>query len=98
MRSFISLCPGGRIVFIGLPIQAVPVDVVGLSAKEASIETVFRYAHVYPRALALMGSGKIDVKPLISRTFEFRDSIDAFNFALHMPPDCVKAQIQLAGK
>jgi len=45
-----------------------------------------------------MGSGKIDVKPLISRTFEFRESIDAFNFALHMPPDCVKAQIQMPGK
>jgi len=92
------LCPGGRIVFIGLPIQPVPIDVVALSAKEASIETVFRYAHVYPRALALMGSGKIDVKPLISRTFGFLESVDAFNFALHMPPDCVKAQIQMAGK
>ena len=45
-----------------------------------------------------MGSGKIDVKPLISRTFEFRESIDAFNFALHMPPDCVKAQIHVNGK
>jgi D-xylulose reductase len=53
---------------------------------------------VFPRALALMASGKIDVKPLINRTFEIRESIDAFNFALHMPPDCVKAQIQLAGK
>ena len=55
-------CPSGRS----------RMDLVALSAKEASIETVFRYAHVYPRALALMGSGKIDVKPLISRTFEFQ--------------------------
>ena len=40
----------------------------------------------YPRALALMGSGKIDVKPLISRTFEFRvGSIEAFDFAVKMP-------------
>jgi D-xylulose reductase len=92
------LCPGGRVVFIGLPIQAVPMDIVALSAKEASIETVFRYAHVYPRALALMGSGKIDLKPLISRTFEFPESIDAFNFALHMPADCVKAQIRMNGE
>src|SRR6202011_5667606 len=92
------LCPGGRIVLIGLPIQPVPVDVVGLSAKEASIETVFRYAHVYPRALALMGSGKIDVKPLISRTFEFQDSAKAFDFALKLPPDCVKAQIQMVSQ
>jgi D-xylulose reductase len=53
---------------------------------------------VFPRALALMTSGKIDAKPLINRTFEFRESIEAFNFALHMPPDCVKAQIQLVYK
>ena len=71
---------------------------VALSAKEASIETVFRYAHVYPRALALMGSGKIDVKPLISRTFEFQDSVKAFDFALKLPPDCVKAQIQMVSQ
>jgi D-xylulose reductase len=93
-----ALCPGGRIVLVGLPIRPVSLDLVAFSAKEASIETVFRYAHVYPRALALMGSGKIDVKPLISRTFEFRDSIEAFDFAVKMPPDCVKAQIEMASR
>src|SRR5215469_13472488 len=92
------LCPGGRIVFIGLPIRAVSLDLVAFNAKEASIETVFRYAHVYPRALALMGSGRINVKPLISRTFEFRESVAAFNFAVKPPPDCVKAQIRLASE
>jgi D-xylulose reductase len=90
-----ALCPGGRIVLIGMPIGPVPLDIVGLQAKEAEVETVFRYAHVYPRALALMGSGKIDLKPLISRTFEFKESVRAFNFALKMPPDCVKAQIHV---
>ena len=92
------LCPGGRIVSIGLPIQPVPIDVGALNPKAPSIEFVFRYANVFPRALSLMASGKIDVKPLINRTFEFRESIDAFNFALHLPPDCVKAQIQLLDK
>jgi len=92
------LCPGGRIVSIGLPIQPVPIDVGALNPKAPSIEFVFRYANVFPRALALMTSGKIDLKPLINRTFEFRESIDAFNFALHLPPDCVKAQIQLLDK
>jgi len=91
------LCPGGRIVLVGMPIGPVSLDIVAIQAKEAEIETVFRYAHVYPRALALMGSGKIDLKPLISRTFEFQDSVSAFNFALKMPPDCVKAQIHVGG-
>ena len=91
------LCPGGRIVLIGMPVQPTNLDVPRLAGKEATIETVFRYAHVYPRALALMDSGKIDVKPLINRTFKFRESVDAFDFALKLPPDCVKAQIQVAG-
>ena len=92
------LCPGGRIVLIGLPIRPVSLDLVAFSAKEASIETVFRYAHVYPRALALMGSGRINVKPLISRTFEFRESVEAFNFAVKPPADCVKAQIRVVSE
>jgi D-xylulose reductase len=92
------LCPGGRIVLIGLPVRPVSLNLVAFSAKEASIETVFRYAHVYPRALALMGSGRINVKPLISRTFEFRDSVEAFDFALKPPADCVKAQIRVASE
>ena len=92
------LCPGGRVVLIGLPIRAVSLDLVAFNAKEASIETIFRYAHVYPRALALLGSGRINVKPLISRTFEFQESVAAFNFAVKPPPDCVKAQIRLASE
>ena len=35
---------------------------------------------------------------LISRTFQFRDSIEAFDFALKLPPDCVKAQIQIVSQ
>ncbi|HEV3210618.1 MAG TPA: NAD(P)-dependent alcohol dehydrogenase [Chthoniobacterales bacterium] len=92
------LAPGGRIVLVGMPIGSVALDIVSLQAKEAQIQTVFRYAHVYPRALALMGSGKIDLKPLINRTFEFQEGVDAFNFALKMPADCVKAQIHVGAK
>jgi D-xylulose reductase len=93
-----SLCPAGRIVLVGMPIGPVALDIVALQAKEAQIETVFRYAHVYPRALALMGSGKIGLKPLISRTFEFQEGVNAFNFAVKMPPDCVKAQIRVGAE
>jgi D-xylulose reductase len=92
---FEPLCPGGRVVYIGMPGQPIAYDVVAAQVKEARVEHVFRYAHVYPRALALMGSGKIDVKPLITDKFAFKDSIKAFDFASHMPPASVKAQIEL---
>jgi len=59
------------------------------------VEHIFRYAHVYPRALALMGSGKIDLKPLLTDRFAFADSIKALDYARHLPPTSVKAQIEL---
>jgi D-xylulose reductase len=92
---FEPLCPGGRVVLIGIPGQPIPFDVSAAQIKEARIENVFRYAHVYPRAIALMGSGMLDVKPLITNVFSFADSVAAFDFALHMPADSVKVQITL---
>jgi D-xylulose reductase len=92
---FEPLCPGGRAVLVGMPGAPVPIDIVAAQVKEATVKTIFRYAHVYPRALNLMGSGKIDVKPLITDTFAFKDSIKAFEYAVHMKPESVKAQIVL---
>ena len=92
---FDGLKPGGCVVFVGIPPGPIAFDIVAGQIKEARVEHVFRYAHVFPRALALMGSGKIDVKPLITDRFEFRQSVEAFNFALRMPATSVKAQILL---
>lgn len=97
MRAFDSIldfaCPGGALVLIGMPERPVPLDVVAAQVKELRIETVFRYANIFPRALALLGSGKIDVKPLISRTFPFEQSVEAFAFAAQGAPDVIKTQI-----
>jgi len=93
---FEPLAPGGCVVYVGLPAKPIPYDVVAASVKEARVEHVFRYAHVYPRALALMGSGKLYVKPLITDTFGFPDSIKAFDYAAHMPATSVKVQIIVA--
>jgi D-xylulose reductase len=92
---FNLVAPAGTVVMVGMPAQPISYDVVAAQIKEARVEHVFRYAHVYDRALALMGSGKIDVKPLITDIFDFKDSVRAFDFALKMPATSVKAQIVL---
>ena len=89
------LRPGGCAVLVGMPGEPVAFDVVAAQVKEARVETVFRYAHVYPRALALLESGAIDVRSLITDTFPFTDSVAAFEFAAAMPDTSVKAQIAL---
>lgn len=90
------LRPGGTIVLIGVPIDPVPFDVAAAQAKDASIETVFRYANVYPRAIALLASGKVDLEPLISAVFPFDDGPAAFRRAAEGRGSDVKIQIQVA--
>ncbi|APX25823.1 MAG: NAD(P)-dependent alcohol dehydrogenase [Rhodobacteraceae bacterium] len=87
--------PGGAIVLVGMPVDPVPVDIVGLQAKELRLETVFRYANVYDRAIALMASGKVDLKPLISGTIPFEDSIAGFDRAVEARDTDVKLQIRM---
>ena len=74
--------PGGCIVVVGLPVEPTKVDIAAASTKELRIENVFRYAHQYDRAIALIASGKVDLKPLISETFAFEDSKAAFDRAV----------------
>jgi len=89
--------PGGCVVLIGIPIDPVPFDVAGAQAREARVETVFRYANIYPRAIALIASGKVDLKPLISATFSFDDAIQAFERAAQGRPSDVKLQVKVGG-
>jgi len=87
--------PSGVVVLVGMPVAPVTFDVVGAQAREIRIESVFRYAHVFDRALELIASGKIDVKPLITETFPFDQSIAAFERAAEGRPGDVKLQIRL---
>jgi len=89
------LRPGGCIVYVGMPGEPIRFDLVAAQAKEARIETVFRYAHVYPRAIDLISSGKIDLKPLLTDRYGFDRSVEAFEYATRMRPESVKIQIVL---
>lgn len=89
------VCPGGTLVLVGMPVEPAPMDIVSLQAKEVRLETVFRYANVYDRAINLIASGKVDLKPLISETFAFADSVAAFDRAVEQRPADVKLQITI---
>ena len=92
---FDSICPAGKVVIVGNPMNSIPMDFATLLTKEIEIKTVFRYAHQYERAINLLSSNKIDVKPMITDTVAFDDSIRAFERAAKNLPEDVKIQIQL---
>ena len=90
---FELLAPAGTVVLVGMPAGLATLDVVAAQAREARVETIFRYANVYPKAVALLASGKVDLKPLISAVFPFVDSIAAFERAAEGRASDVKLQI-----
>ena len=90
--------PGGTVVIVGLPPEPVAVDLAAACFRECRIETVFRYANVFDRALALIAAGKVDLKPLVSGTYSFDQSIDAFERAAEGRPGDVKLQIIVDGE
>jgi D-xylulose reductase len=87
--------PGGAVVLVGMPVDPVNFDVIGAQVKEARIETVFRYANIYPRAIELIASGKVDLKPLITATLPFEESVEAVERAASGRPGDVKLQIKV---
>ena len=58
-------------------------------------QTVHRYSHQYEPSLGLLESGKIDVKPMITHTFKFEESVEAFERAAEHRPTDVKLQIKI---
>ncbi len=92
---FEPLCPGGCVVMIGGQPDPIQYDAGAAMIREARVENIFRYAHVFPRCVGMLSSGAIDVKPLITRTFGFADSVAAFDVAASAPPADVKMQIAL---
>lgn len=92
---FEPLAPGGCVVMIGGQPEPIQYDAGAAMVREARVENIFRYAHVFPRCVGMLASGAIDVKPLITRTFGFDDSVEAFDVAASAPPADVKMQIVL---
>jgi len=90
-----AVAPAGCVVWVGMPVDPVPVDIVLAQSKEIRMETVFRYANMYDRAIEFLASGKVDLKPLISETIAFSDSVKAFDRAVEARPGDVKIQIKV---
>lgn len=94
-QVFQPLAPGGCVVMIGGQNEPVSYDAGAAMVREARVENIFRYAHVFPRCVGMLSSGAIDVKPLITKTFDFKDSVRAFDIAASAPAADVKMQIVL---
>ncbi|ABV87606.1 NAD(P)-dependent alcohol dehydrogenase [Shewanella pealeana] len=85
----------GTVVLVGMPVEPVKFDIVAAQVKEITFKTIFRYANMYPKTINLIASGKLNVKPLISKTYKFEDSLKAYARALEANPSDVKIMIEM---
>ncbi len=92
---FRSAKRGATVVLVGMMNGTVEMDISYILVRGLKIETLFRYTNTFDRAVALVNAGKIDVKPLISKTFAFEDSVAAYEYALEGHPDTIKVMIEL---
>jgi len=88
--------PGGKFVSIGR--SAKPAQTIALfeaADKEIDIIGSFRYCNTYPRALELVSSGQINVKPLVTHHFDFAQCQEAFEVAETGRDGAIKVAIHL---
>lgn len=89
------IAPGGIAVLVGMPIDPAPLDIVSAQAKEITFKTIFRYANMYPRTIRLLSSGKLNVTPLLSATYKFKNSVQAYERAAEGRPTDIKIMLEM---
>lgn len=84
---------GGVVVLVGMGGAEAKLPLVNGLVREVDIRGVFRYCNDYPAALALVASGKVNVKPLITHHFDITETAEAFNTSRHGLGNAIKVVI-----
>ncbi|XP_035686386.1 sorbitol dehydrogenase-like [Branchiostoma floridae] len=84
---------GGVVVLVGRGSLNVDVPIVNAAVREVDIRGVFRYCNNYPQALAMVASGQVDAKRLITHNFSLEESLKAFQTANSRESRAIKVMI-----
>lgn len=87
---------GSTIVLVGYSASGEVTLPIGTALdKELTLKTVFRYRNIYPMAIEAVASGKIDIKRIVTNSYELKDIKEALDACVKNKADIVKGVIRV---
>jgi L-iditol 2-dehydrogenase len=84
IRDSLSLLDkSGTLVLLAVHEKEIPIAPIWFSGERRIMSSANNKYEDFPRAIALLGSGSIEVKPLITHHFSLREAAQAFQVMLH---------------
>jgi L-iditol 2-dehydrogenase len=88
--------PGGRLTVIGMsPQDVVPFNFFSLQAKELDLRSVWLYQDAFPPAIALLASGRVAAREIITHRFPFDQILTALEVASSGRDSSIKVMLQM---
>ncbi|MCD6321637.1 MAG: NAD(P)-dependent alcohol dehydrogenase [Clostridiales bacterium] len=88
---------GGTIVLVGMGADGnVNININRAISKEIDFKTIFRYRNIFPTALKMVSDGKIDIKGIVSHSYDFEQIAEAMEFVMNNKEKVVKAIIKIS--
>ncbi|EAU33000.1 hypothetical protein ATEG_06456 [Aspergillus terreus NIH2624] len=84
---------GGSVFVIGVGKDMLNFPFMHLSANEIDLRFQYRYHDIYPKSIALVAAGMIDLKPLVSHRYKLEEGLKAFETASNPASKAIKVQI-----
>jgi L-iditol 2-dehydrogenase len=85
---------GGTVFVIGVGKNEIKMEFMRCSVREIDLKFQYRYSNTWPRAIRLLKSGLIDLKPLVTHRYKLDEAIEAFKTAGDPKTGAIKVQIQ----
>lgn len=87
---------GGVITLVGISAkEEINYNFAQIMDKEATIKSVFRYRNIYPKAIAAVSGGAINVKGIVTHEYDLDHIQEAYDEAVNNKTDLVKAVIKV---
>lgn len=98
IESCLNICigsvgAGAKIVVVGMGAPRQELNLGLALVREIEILPIWRYTNTFQPAIDLIAAGIVDVKPMITHTFDVEKVVDALEFSLSRPANLIKCVV-----